>query len=270
MSVAPSAPDFIKEEAVRRLSRAENVIFVGAGKGGVGKSLISALLALALADEGKKVGLLDVDVHGSSLPHMLGASGPVVAGREGIEPTVAGGVHLMSVGLLVGDSPLPAVGEIERSLVVTMMALTNWPSLDYLVIDLPPGTGDEVISALRVARNMDEGSFGTLVVATPSLVARRIVRRVLSLLRDERVRVLGLVENMSYVPCPGGGMVRPFGRGGVDELAEEFGVPVLARFPMDPRVEEAMEAGDPIHRCSEEISRAVEDLVRGVEGRMGG
>ncbi len=270
MSDASGAPDFIREEAARRLSRAENVIFVGAGKGGVGKSLISALLALALVDEGKRVGLMDVDVHGSALPHILGASGPVVAGREGIEPTLARGIHLMSVGLLVGDSPLPALGDVERSLVVTMMALTNWPSLDYLVVDLPPGTGDEVISALRVARGRGKGGFGTLVVATPSLVARRVVRRVLSLLRDERVRVLGLVENMSYVPCPGGGVVRPFGEGGIDGLAEEFGIPVLARFPMDPRVEEAIETGGPVHRCSEEISKAVNDLLRGVKSRMGG
>ncbi len=254
-------PDVLFEEAGRRLSRADKIVLVGAGKGGVGKSLVSACLALGLADAGVKVGLLDLDVHGAVIPEILGVREMVRAGKEGLRPVEVHGIEVMSLGLLTGESPVPILGEFKRSLLSTMLALTNWGRMDYLLVDLPPGTGDEVISILRLIRRRPKA--GALVVTTPSLASRAVVRRMLSLLRDEGIRTIGIVENMAYFRC-GDQVVRPFGAGDVEALASEYGVKVLAKLPIEPAIEVAVREGRPLHRSSQEFESAVRGLVDSV------
>ena len=257
--------DILFEEARRRLSQVRNIIAVTAGKGGVGKSFVSTSLALALAERGKKVGLLDLDVHGSSVPLMLSLKEEVRAGREGFRPVRKYNIEIMSIGLLTKDSPVLIKGKDKMDLITSLVALTNWGELDYLVIDLPPGTGDEVLWVIRVIRNLR--SAGALVVTIPSMLSRSVVRKSLRLLVDEGIRILGLVENMSYFKC-GKEEIRPFGYGSGEDLAKEFKTRLLARLPIEPRVEKTMGEGYPPYLASNELKTNFSSLAAAVESLL--
>jgi len=260
-------PDVLFDEARRRLSRARNVVAVAAGKGGVGKSFVSTCLALSLAELGKKVGLLDLDVHGSSIPPILGLKEEVRAGKEGFRPVTRHGVEIMSIGLLTRDNPVLVRGEDKLDLISTLVALTDWNNLDYMVIDLPPGTGDETLWAIRVIKGLR--SSGALVVTTPSILSYSVVKRSLRLLTDEGIRILGLVENMSFFRCKNE-EVRPFGRGYGESLAKEFNTHLLACLPIEPMVEKAIAEGLPPHLASRELRDIFFRLAQNVDKLMQG
>ncbi len=257
------APDVLQDEALRRVSRADRLLMVASGKGGVGKSIISISLASTLSEMGRKVGLLDLDVHGPSIPQVFRSERLIKATKHGLEPLRMNGLELMSLGYIVRDSPVPLGGEDKMSLLKMMVALTNWSHLDYLVVDLPPGTGDEMILAIRALKRHPRS--GTVLVTLPSKLSLSIVRRALDLLRDEGIRVLGIIENMSYIRC-GGDIVRPFGSLALDYSS--LGTQVLGSLPLEPAVEEALASGKLPHKASREVMEAVSAIASRIEVMM--
>ncbi len=254
-------PDVLQDEALRRVSRAKRLLMVASGKGGVGKSLISMALASTLSEMGTKVGLLDLDVHGPSIPQIFRSELLIKATRHGLEPLRIDGLELMSLGYIVGDSPVPLRGEDKMSLLKMMIALTNWSPLDYLVVDLPPGTGDEMTLAIRALKKHPRS--GTVLITLPSRLSLSVVKRALDLLRDEGVRVLGIIENMAYIRC-GEDVVRPFGSLDYSSLGTE----VLGSLPLDPAVEEALASGRPLHKASREVMESISAIASKIEVMM--
>src|SRR5579864_3264841 len=222
----------------------QNVITVGSGKGGVGKTTISVNLAIALARSGYKVGLLDGDVYGPNVPLMMGTSAqPQVVGENQIEPLEQHGVRTISVGLLnPGDKPLIWRGPMLHSIIRQFLQQVVWGSLDYLVIDLPPGTGDVAISLIQTVP-----VTGSIVVCTPSDVALQDARKALEMFKQLKVDILGIVENMSRFVCPHcHNEVDIFSKGGGERTARQFGVPFLGSIELDPKLREAGDKGDPL------------------------
>ncbi len=220
--------------AERRMKEVGKILLVGSGKGGVGKSLIAAGLAEALKARGFRTGLFDLDIHGPSVPEILGVEKIELRGtREGLEPPSINGVKAMSVGFLVGKSPVPLRGAAKSEVVEDLIANTNWGHLDYLVVDLPPGTGEEVVDSLRVFRRFPHGF---IVVATPSVLALSVVERLLRLLIDERISIEGLVANMATLP---GGAPHP-GLPVIEEFSKKQHIRLLAKIPFDLTLEEVL------------------------------
>ncbi|MGH8428368.1 MAG: iron-sulfur cluster carrier protein ApbC [Gammaproteobacteria bacterium] len=220
-----------------------NVIAVASGKGGVGKSTVAANLALALVDEGARVGMLDADIYGPSQPRMLGLSGrPKSRDGKRIEPLSAYGLVVMSAGFLV-DPATPMIwrGPMVTQALTQLLGETDWGELDYLVVDMPPGTGDiQLTLAQRVP------VAGAVIVTTPQEIAVADARKGLAMFRRVEVPVLGIVENMSGFRCPHcGETAEIFGAGGGARLAEESGVALLGRIPLDPRIQSAADGGRP-------------------------
>lgn len=226
--------DPIFERAKKKLRKAEKITLVASGKGGVGKSILAASLALTSANRGYRTGLLDLDIHGPSIPNIFGFYSELVAGKEGLIPPVVSGLKLMSLGFMVGENPVPLKGESKRSALSFLLAMTEWGDLDHLVIDMPPGTGDETLFCLRALRDMDNA--GAIVVTTPSSLSRSVVARLIGLFREEGVRIYGLVENMAYIKCFGE-TLRPFGSID-DDFLSRYDLRVLASLPIDPSIEE--------------------------------
>jgi len=227
------------EMATERLRKIGRVILVCSTKGGVGKSTVAAGLALGLSEIGRKVGLLDLDVHGTSLGRILNVRAPLRGDRSGIRPTLAQGIKVMSVYSQIGGEPVPVMGSELESLVIGLLSQTNWGELDYLVVDMPPGMGGELMAVLRVAAPVSEA----LLVTTPSKMSLEVVRRMVSLLKGERVTMLGVVQSMSYVSCTSGEVIRPFGRISDEEGSALDGIEMLAELPIDPDLERVLEEG---------------------------
>ncbi|PNV78594.1 MAG: hypothetical protein C0200_00265 [Thermoproteota archaeon] len=213
------------------------LVLIGSGKGGVGKSTISIFLSLFMAEKGNKTGLLDLDVHSSSIASVFNMN-RIRAGKYGFEPLRRGNLEVMSLGFLLGDRPVPLRGEGESSVVSWLMSTTNWGDLDYLLVDLPPGTGDEVLSAIRMSRR-------NIAVTTPSKISVDAVRKYVKLLKDENVEIDALVVNMSRL-----GDLKLFGdmelTGNTIEL------------PFDPGVEE-------FFRGAREWSSLSDEFLSGIE-----
>jgi ATP-binding protein involved in chromosome partitioning len=229
------APELIPE--VKR------TIAVSSGKGGVGKSTVAVNLALALQGQGATVGIVDVDVYGPNIPLMIGARGRpgMVANR--IVPVQAYGVKVMSIGFFLKDGdPVIWRGPMIHSAVQQFLKDVEWGELDYLLFDMPPGTGDAQLSLSQVIP-----LSGVVMVTTPQEVSLLDVRKGLAMFRKMNVPVLGIVENMSGFACPHCQHVTQiFGEGGGDRLAAEYGVPVLGRVPLDPATRVGGDAGEPI------------------------
>lgn len=228
-----------------RMCTVKQKIIVMSGKGGVGKSTTAVNLALALAKAGKKVGLLDIDLHGPSLPTMFGVvdERPVVD-EEGIHPLDVHGVKLMSLGLLFPNDGSATImrGPMKHSAIQQLLADVVWGELDYLLLDCPPGTGDEPLSAVQLLG----AKSAAVVVTTPQDVALTDVEKSLSFCRELKLPVVGLVENMSGFICPHCGESSPiFKQGGATALAEKTGVTVLAQVPLDPQVVVSGDTGEP-------------------------
>lgn len=229
--VVETGIDFGAAAARRRLERIGVVLLVGSGKGGVGKSLVSCGLALALRRDGYSVGLLDVDVHGASVPACLRVRPPVSSSARGLEPKRVEGIHVMSPALFTGDNPVPVRGDGKEALITQLFALTDWGSLDYLVVDLPPSTGDELLTAFSLFR----GKSSLILVTTPSPGATSVVKRLASLAVGEGVPLEGVVINMAYMKR-GKEVVHPFGTASAAMVGRALGAKVLVEVPLEPRV----------------------------------
>jgi len=225
-------------------TRVRNVIAVGSGKGGVGKSTTAVNLALALQRLGARVGVLDADVYGPSVPAMLGLSGrPESPDDKSIEPMRAFGVEAMSIGLLVDtDTPMIWRGPMATSALTQLFTDTRWDDLDYLLVDLPPGTGD---IQLTLAQKIPVA--GAVIVTTPQEIATLDARKALKMFEKVHVPVLGIVENMAVHVCSNCGHAEHlFGQGGGQAMAAQYGVPLLGSLPLDLRIREQGDAGTPV------------------------
>lgn len=226
------------------LPNVRNIIAVGSGKGGVGKSTTAVNLAVALAQDGARVGLLDADIYGPSIPMMLGLHGrPDSPDGKSIEPLRAHGVVAMSIGLLVDqDTPMIWRGPMATSALSQLLNDTRWGELDYLIVDLPPGTGD---IQLTLAQKIPVA--GAVIVTTPQDVATLDARKALKMFEKVEVPVLGLVENMAVHVCSNCGHAEHiFGEGGGRRMAAQYGVPLLGSLPLDVAVRELGDSGNPI------------------------
>lgn len=224
--------------------RIRNVIAVGSGKGGVGKSTTAVNLALALHLEGAKVGVLDADVYGPSIPTMLGLSGkPDSPDNKSIEPMRAFGIETMSIGFLVdADTPMIWRGPMATSALTQLFTDTLWGDLDYLLIDLPPGTGD---IQLTLAQKIPVA--GAIIVTTPQDIATLDAKKALKMFQKVEVAVLGIVENMALHVCSHcGHQEHLFGEGGGQRMAAQYGVPLLGSLPLDIAIREQGDAGRPV------------------------
>jgi ATP-binding protein involved in chromosome partitioning len=221
----------------------KNLITIGSGKGGVGKTTIAVNLAIALARLGHKTGLLDADVYGPNVPLMMGIRDTPYAVEGRIVPLEQYGVKLMSMGFVnPGDKPLIWRGPMLHSVMQQFVRQVDWGELDYLLIDLPPGTGDVALSLIQTAP-----ITGAVVVTTPSEVALEDARKAVLMFQQVKVELLGIVENMSYLVIPESGQkLDIFGQGGGERTAEAMGVPFLGSLPLDPRVRIGGDTGRPV------------------------
>ena len=237
----------------------KNLIAVASGKGGVGKTTVAVNMALALGKLGYKVGLLDADVYGPNVPIMLGCkSEPMATPQQRIMPVDAQGVKMISMGLLnPGDKPVIWRGPMLHSVITQFLRSVEWGELDYLVIDLPPGTGDVQLTLIQTV-----AVTGAVVVTTPSTVALADVRKAIEMFRQVNVEVLGVVENMSTFHCPHCGKpIDIFGHGEGAKTAIEYGVPVLGEVEIDPRIRVGGDTGKPV-AAQGEAAPAAQSLYR--------
>jgi len=221
----------------------QNVIAVGSGKGGVGKTTVAVNLAVALGRLGYKVGLLDADIYGPNVPLMMGVNRqPDVLGENRIAPLTNHGVKVISVGFISpGDRPLVWRGPMLHSIIKQFLQQVEWGELDFLIVDLPPGTGDVVISLFQTVP-----LTGAIVVSTPSDVSLQDARKAIEMFRGVKVDVFGVVENMSHFLCPHcHHEIDIFSKGGVERTAKQFGVPYLGSVELDPDVRKGGDSGLP-------------------------
>jgi len=230
------------------------LVAVGSGKGGVGKTTVAVNLAISLANLGRKVGLLDADVYGPNVPLMMGTQAQPRSSGDRIQPLENFGVRLMSIGFLnPGDKPLVWRGPMLHNVIQQFLRNVEWGELDYLIIDLPPGTGDVALSLIQTAP-----LSGAVVVTTPSDVSLEDARKAINMFHQVRVPVLGLVENMSYLIAPGSGeRIDVFGHGGGRRTAETMNVPFLGELPLDPEVRIGGDSGRPVATYGAGDPRAV-------------
>ena len=222
-------------EKLNELSSIKHVIGVVSGKGGVGKSLVSSMLAVLLQRRGYKVGILDADITGPSIPKVFGLKKTVEGDGLGmIPPSTTTGIDIMSVNLMLDDDTSPVVwrGPVIAGVVKQFWSETIWNEIDYLIVDCPPGTGDV---PLTVFQSIPLG--GIVIVSSPQDLVSMIVSKAANMAQMMNIPVLGLVENMSYIRCPDCGKeIRVFGDSHIEEVADRFGYPLLAKIPMDPKL----------------------------------
>lgn len=230
-----------------RMNDIKYKIIVGSNKGGVGKSTVTTNLAIALAENGNKVGLADADLHGPNLPKLLGAeSVRLRADDDGIAPyETANGVKVASLGFLIEDPNMHIAWRdaVKYDFIIELLGNIRWGKLDYLLIDLPPGTGNEQITIIDFIGEVD----GCIVVTTPQDLALLDARKMISFARDSNVPIIGIIENMSTMICPHcQGEIDVFKKGGGKKLAEELVLPFLGSIPLDPEVAIRSDSGEPL------------------------
>ncbi len=232
------------EDIKKRLEKIKFRIAVMSGKGGVGKSTMSALLALHYAKKGKKVGLLDADLLGPSIPHLFGLSNKTVGyGKDGFEPVLTEKykIKVMSMQFLLPDKEMPVIwrGPLQAGVLREFLGRTNWGELDYMIIDLPPGTGDMPLTIMQDAK-----PNGVVVVATPQELTSVIVEKAINMANATETHVIGLVENMTYYVCPNcGHKSYIFGKSRAIDLAKKYGIGYYTELPIDPKLLELADNG---------------------------
>jgi len=254
--MGPQAPG---EQPKLPIPGVKNIIAVGSGKGGVGKSTVAVNLAITLSRLGYAVGLMDADVYGPNVPLMMGIQQTPHAIGQRIQPLEAYGVRLMSMAFLnPGDKPLVWRGPMLNSVIQQFLRNVDWGELDYLVIDLPPGTGDVQLTLIQTTP-----LTGAVIVTTPSDVALEDARKAVNMFEQVREQVLGIVENMSYLEH-NGEKLYVFGKGGGARTAEKMNVPLLAEIPLDPATREGGDSGKPIATLGtgNKQAKLFEDLAR--------
>ncbi len=229
-----------------RMSKVKHKIMVMSGKGGVGKSTVAANLAVAMAKLGKRVGILDSDIHGPSIPKIMGVEGlHPSGGPTGIYPILSGsGVRVISMDFFLESSDMPVIwrGPLKMSAIRQFLGDVDWGELDYLFIDLPPGTGDEPLSVMQLLPELD----GTVIVTAPSDLSQTVVRKAVNMSRKMNISVIGIIENMSGFVCPKcGERYDLLGSGGGKRMAEEMKVNFLGQIPIDPKICEDSDIGTP-------------------------
>ncbi len=244
------------------------IVAVGSGKGGVGKTTLAVNLAVVLAQMGHKVGLLDADIYGPNVPIMLGISAqPKVRADNRIEPLEIHGLKVISVGFLnPGDKPLIWRGPMLHSIIKQFLGSVVWGELDYLVVDLPPGTGDVALSLIQTVP-----LTGAIVVSTPSDVSLQDARKAIEMFRQMKVDLVGVVENMSYFVCPHCHQQTDiFSRGGAEKTASQFGVAYLGDVQLDPDIRKAGDTGKPMVLAGENSppSKSLYEFARNVVTRV--
>lgn len=220
------------------------IIAVGSGKGGVGKTTVAVNLAIALSRLGQKVGLIDADIYGPNVPLMMGSSQqPVVDANNQIQPNITHGLKTISIGYISpGDKPLVMRGPMLHQIIRQFLQQVNWGELDYLIVDLPPGTGDVVISLVQTVP-----LTGAVVVSTPSDVSLQDARKALEMFAQVNVEVIGIVENMSHFTCPHcHHEIDIFSKGGAERTAQQYNIPFLGSIELVPAVREGGDKGLPI------------------------
>jgi ATP-binding protein involved in chromosome partitioning len=246
------------------LAQVANVLCIGSGKGGVGKSTLTANLAAALAGEGKRVGILDADVWGYSIPRMygLGSTRPPVSPERKIVPLEAHGVKVMSIGFFVAeDAAVVWRGPMLHKALTQFLQDVDWGALDHLLIDLPPGTGDV---SMTLAQLLPQAQFA--IVTTPQPTAQRVARRAAEMANKVSLEICGIIENMSGFTTPSGERFQIFGEGGGQELADELDVPLLGKVPLTMPLREHADSGVPlvIEDPDDPASQAIRHAARGL------
>lgn len=255
----PTKEDFLKP--MNKYSNIKKVIGVVSGKGGVGKSLVTCLLASKCAEAGLKVGVLDADITGPSVPKSFGITSRAMQDEECLLPTVTeNGVKIMSINLLLEDVNSPVVwrGPVISGVIEQFWSDVRWGELDYLFVDMPPGTGDV---ALTVFQSLPVD--GIVIVSTPQDLVKMIVNKAFNMAKMMNVPVLGLVENMSYYTCPDcGKKINIFGESQIDETAAELGVPVIAKLPINPDINKMVDDG----KISDVTCSELDEFVSALKG----
>jgi ATP-binding protein involved in chromosome partitioning len=246
----------------------KNLVAVASGKGGVGKTTVAVNLAIALKKLGASVGLMDADVYGPNVPVMLGTNEqPRAIDDRTIIPVEAQGLKMISMGLLSpGDKPLIWRGPMLHSVIQQFLRSVRWGELDYLIVDLPPGTGDVQLTLIQSV-----AITGAVVVTTPSIVALADVRKAVEMFRQVNVDILGVVENMSYFSCPHcNGRIDVFGHGEGERMAQSFGVPFLGEIEIDPQIRIGGDTGKPVASFGEDApgGKSIFAVARNVVARV--
>ena len=236
----------------------KHIVAIGSGKGGVGKTTVAVNLAVSLVKLGFSVGLIDADIYGPNVPTMLGATRqPNIVGENQIEPLIAHGVKFISIGLISpGDKPMVMRGPMLHQIIRQFLQQVAWGELDYLLVDLPPGTGDVVISLVQTVP-----LTGAVVVSTGSSVALEDARKALAMFHQVNVEVLGMVENMSQMTLPDGTVIDVFGAGATQQTAKQFNLPFLGSIDLDPQVREGGDRGLPAALAGDSSTRGKEFLA---------
>jgi len=236
----------------------QHIIAIGSGKGGVGKTTVAVNLAVSLAKLGHRVGLIDADIYGPNVPTMLGATRqPNILDGNQIEPVLAHGVKFISIGLISpGDKPMVMRGPMLHQIIKQFLQQVAWGELDYLLVDLPPGTGDVVISLVQTVP-----LTGAVVVSTGSSVALQDARKALEMFHQVNVEVLGLIENMSQMTLPDGTIIDVFGAGATQQTAKQYNLRFLGSVDLDPQVREGGDRGLPSALAGDSTARGKEFLA---------
>lgn len=259
------------EKLNTNLKNISHILFVLSGKGGVGKSTLATNIAIYLANKKNKVGLLDIDIHGPSIPKLLGIENAklTITENEIHSVTVTPYLHVMSMAFLLQNQDHPVIwrGPMKMGAIQQFLRDVNWGKLDYLIIDLPPGTGDEPLSIAQLIPKAD----GAIIVTTPQDVALLSVRKSISFVQKMGLPVIGIIENMSGFKCPHcGKAINLFKTGGAQQAAKDFNVPFLGKIPLEPAIAESGDAGTTttLLKTNSTINTAITKIITNIESQL--